>query len=139
MKIGENKKGEKNLSCGERIMKMQLGGRVCHFEVTKKEPKRATHLQLGIKWDYLQICFINVRMTAGILEMRRCKNNATNLSCCQLLLMTPVEQQEKFISFHRFSLRLDCLLAATESETLSFCTLLCSLLEKLNPTMKLDI
>lgn len=102
---------------------MRLGGRVRHTEVTggKKNPKQATHLQLGIKWDYSQICFMNVRMAAGILEMRRCK--ITNLRCCQLPLMTLVEQQEKFISFHRFSLRLDCLLAATESETLSFCTL----------------
>lgn len=52
---------------------MQLGGRVSHIEVTGKKKKQATHLQLGIKWDYSQICFMNVRMTAGILEMRRCK------------------------------------------------------------------
>lgn len=72
IKIGGNKNAGEKKTCGQRVMKMQLGGRVHHIEVTEKA-KQATRPQLGIKWDYSQICFMNVRMTAGILEMRRCK------------------------------------------------------------------
>lgn len=95
-----------------------------------RKTKTGSTPSIGHKMGLFADLFYECENDRGYSGDETMQNNTTHLSCCQLPQTTLVEQQEKFISFDRFSLRLDCLLAATESETLPFCTALCSPLEK---------
>lgn len=104
---------------------MQLGGRVRHIEVEGKKKKNQTQTvnapSIGHKMGLYADLFYECANDCGYCGDETARNSTTRLSCCQPTRppMTPVEPQEKLISFDRFSLGLDSLLAAAESETLA--------------------